>query len=435
MGPAMPTPPMPSLRFTVDPRHRCREKILAEDRLLPVPKNVSEALALAAKLTPTFGARALEAERDCRVPAESLSELHAAALFRLLQPARIGGAELDIGALVEVSAELARGCASTAWVFANLASHHWMLGMWPPSAQDEVWGDDPDALVGAALIFPSGRATRVAGGYQLSGTWGYTSGIDACQWVILGAIVADAGDGTDAFANTPGEYRLFLLPKSDYQIHDTWQVVGLAGSGSNEIAVAAALVPVHRTLALADASGGATPGSVVNPGPLYRIPLLPTFGYVVAGVALGIAQGALDLFAVENRQRLASYSGRMLTDYASVQARVAEAGACVDAARRVLLANCADIMADAACNKPPSLLEKARLRRDAAFAAQLARRAVDLLFDASGGAVLFLVHPAQRAMRDIRAACAHIALNWDAAASLYGRVALGHSADLPPYER
>jgi len=396
----------------------------------------TEALARAARLRPAFAERALETEQARRLPELTLRELHASGLFRLLQPSRVGGGELGIAALVEVSAELARGCAATAWVVANLASHHWMLGMWPEAAQDEVWGEGGsdaggNALIGSALIFPAGRAMPVAGGYTLSGRWGFSSGIDDCDWVMLGAIVA--GEGMDPFADTAGEYRLFLLPKRDFQVKDTWQVVGLCGSGSNEVGVVKTHVPQQRTLPLAAVQGGASPGTGVNPGPLYRIPVLPTFGYVVAGVALGIAQGALDLFERENR--LTSYSGRMLADFGSVHARVAEAGASIDAARRILLGNCADIMADAAREAPPSLLEKVRLRRDVAFAAQLARRAVDLLFDASGGAALFLAHPAQRALRDIRAACAHIALNWDAAASTYGRVALGHSADLPPYER
>lgn len=395
----------------------------------------AEALARAARLRPALAARALETETARRLPAAGLRELHESGLFRLLQPARVGGAELEIGALVEVSAELARACAATAWVLANLASHHWMLGMWPQSAQDEVWRQNADALIGAALIFPAGRALPCPGGYQLSGCWGFCSGIDACDWVMLGAIVGDTEEGTDAFVNAGGEYRLFLLPKSDYQVKDTWQAIGLCGSGSNEVSVAKVLVPEHRTLPLVCTQGGPTPGAAANPGPLYRIPLLPTFGYVVAGVALGIAQGALDLFALGNSHRLASYSGRTLADFPSVQARVAEAGACIDAARRILLGNCSNIMADAAQDERPTLLEKARLRRDAAFAAQLARRAVDLLFDASGGAALYLAHPAQRALRDIRAVCAHIALNWDAAASTYGRVALGHGADLPPYER
>ena len=399
---------------------------------MTAPRDAAAALASAAALRAVLAERALETENARRVPELSLRELHAAGLFRLLQPARVGGAELEIAALVEVSAELARGCAATAWVVANLASHHWMLGMWPEAAQQEVWqGSGADALIGAALIFPAGRAVPTAGGYQLSGRWGYSSGIDDCDWVILGAIVA--AEGTEPFADTAGEYRLFLLPRRDYQVKDTWQVLGLCGSGSNEVGVSNIHVPQNRTLPLAAVQGGNTPGTAVNPGPLYRIPILPTFGYVVAGVALGIAQGALDLFAHDNR--LASYSGRMLADYGSVQNRVAEAGACIDAARRILIGNCADIMVDAGEEGPPSLLEKARLRRDVAFAAQLARRAVDLLFDASGGAALFLSHPAQRALRDIRAACAHIALNWDAAASIYGRVALGHSADLPPYER
>lgn len=401
---------------------------------MPPPIDSAEALARATVLRPVLAGRALETENARRVPQVSLKELHASGLFRLLQPARVGGAELEIAALVEVSAELARGCAATAWVVANLASHHWMLGMWPETAQEEVWGGShgsADALIGSALIFPAGRAVPTAGGYQLSGRWGFSSGIDDCDWVMLGAIVAAEESG--ALAEPAGEYRLFLLPRRDYQVRDTWQVVGLCGSGSNEVNVAGVHVPSSRTLPLAAVRGGATPGTKVNPGPLYRIPILPTFGYVVAGVALGIAQGALDLFARDNR--LASYSGRMLADYGSVQNRVAEASASIDAARRILVGNCADIMVDAAQEEPPSLLEKARLRRDVAFAAQLARRAVDLLFDASGGGALFLTHPAQRALRDSRAACAHIALNWDAAASIYGRVVLGHSADLPPYER
>lgn len=401
---------------------------------MSVPRNRTEAVARAAALRPALAARALATENARCLPAVSLTELHEAGLFRLLQPARVGGAELGIGALVDVSAELARACAASAWVLANLASHHWMLGMWPEAAQDEVWGQDADALISAALIFPAGRASPCPGGYQLSGRWGFCSGIDACDWVMVGAIVGDVSEEMDALANA-GEYRLFLLPKSDCQVRDTWQVIGLCGSGSNEASVTSVRVPEYRTLPLACAQGGATPGSPANPGPLYRIPLLPTFGYVVAGVALGIAQGALDLFAIGNRKRLASYSGRMLSDFPSVQARVAEAGACIDAARRVLEGNCADIMTDAAREEPPNLLEKARLRRDAAFAARLAKRAVDLLFDASGGAALYLAHPAQRALRDIRAVCAHIALNWDAAAATYGGVALGHGADLPPYER
>ncbi len=404
---------------------------------MPACPTIAEAVARAAALRPGLAARATATEAARRLPDTTIAELHAAGLFRLLQPARVGGAELPIGALVEVSAELARTCASTAWVLANLASHHWMLGMWPQGAQDDVWGtagEKADALIGASLIFPAGRALPSEGGYTLSGCWGFASGIDDCEWVMLGAIVAD---GEDEYEYAPGgelgEYRLFLLPRSDFTVRDTWHAAGLCGSGSNEVKVVAAQVPARRSLSLAATRGGMTSG---GRAPLYRIPLLPTFGYVIAGVTLGIAQGALDLFVGDNNcGRLTSYSGRVMADYPAVQARVAEASANIDAARRILLGNCVDIMTAAAGANAPVLLEKVRLRRDAAFAAQLCRRALDLLFDACGGSALYLTHPAQRQLRDMRATCAHITLNWDAAASLYGRVAVGLGADLPPYER
>jgi 3-hydroxy-9,10-secoandrosta-1,3,5(10)-triene-9,17-dione monooxygenase len=385
--------------------------------------NRDEALARARAIAPRLSARANEAQELRHLPDATVRDLHDAGLFRILQPARIGGAELDFGALVEVSSELARGCASTGWVFGYLASHHWMLGMWPREAQDEVWKQSADTLIAASLIFPGGRAVPVEGGYRLTGRWGFCSGADLCDWNILGGIVAgDPAD--DAF-----EYRMFMLPKSDYRIVDKWHTAGLAATGSREIETADAFVPAHRTLAVRDTKGGATPGSETNPGTLYRIPVLATFGYVVAGVPLGIAQGALEMFTGETRSRLASYSGRKLADFGTVQSKVAEAGALTDAARRILLGNCAELMQQVARGQAPDIRFRVRMRRDGAFAARLCRGAVDLLHVASGGAAMFLGHPMQRAFADMHAASTHIALSWDAIAVTAGRVAMGYSAD------
>jgi 3-hydroxy-9,10-secoandrosta-1,3,5(10)-triene-9,17-dione monooxygenase len=387
-----------------------------------------QSVACARALAPVLAARALETEARRALPVANLEALHRTGLFRLLQPARVGGLELDFGVVLEASRALATGCASTAWVYANLASHHWMLGMWPGEAQDEVWGPNPAALIGASLIFPAGRAQLTAGGYRLRGRWGFASGIDVCEWVMLGATV-EAGVADE------GEYRLFLLPRGDFGINDTWFVSGLAGTGSKEVQVDGVFVPERRTLALRDTRGEATPGSAVNPGPLYRIPLMTTLGHIVAGVPLGVAEAALEAITREGRSRLAAHSGRNVADYEAVQVKIAEASAHIECARRTLAEGCAEIMSRARSNQPPDLLEKARLRRDCAYAARLACAAVDQVFQASGGSALFIHHPVQRAFRDVHAACAHIALNWDAAASLYGRVALGHTGDLPPFER
>lgn len=398
----------------------------------------AEALACAVRLRPFLQERAAQTEEQRRLPVQTWTELQQCGLLRLLQPARVGGAELPLTALVSVTAELARGCAATAWVVANLASHHWMLGMWPRAAQDAVWGaagEWANRRVAASLIFPAGRARPTASGYRLSGRWAYASGIDDSDWVMLGAIVCSDDDGVSAeagYLGKTGEYRLFLLEKNQYQVRDTWRSMGLCGSGSNEIEVREADIPALLSLPLSATQGAA---ELFAAEALYTLPLLPAFGYVIAAVALGIAQGALDLFMGENSDRLASYSGRLMTDYPTVHLRVAEAAAHIDAARRVLLGNCTDLQHQAAVGQNWTLLEKMRLRRDAAFAARLCSNALDQLFVACGGAALYLTHPAQRALRDMRATCAHISLNWDAAATLYGRVAVGHGADLPPYER
>jgi 3-hydroxy-9,10-secoandrosta-1,3,5(10)-triene-9,17-dione monooxygenase len=384
-----------------------------------------QALAKARAIAPALAAREQEAQALRHLPEATIRDLHESGLFRILQPRRVGGVELDFGSLVEVCAELARGSASTGWVYGYLASHHWMLGMWPREAQDDVWGKSAataDALIAASLIFPGGRATAVGGGYQLSGRWGFCSGVDFCGWNILGGIVAgDPAD--DAF-----EYRMFLLPKSDFRIIDKWHTAGLVATGSREIEASGVFVPAHRTLAVRDTKGGPTPGSAVNPGPLYRIPVLATFGYVIAGVPLGIAQAALDIFTAADRNRLASYSGRKLADFATVQVRVAEAGALTDTARRILTGNCGELMA-LVKNGAPDIATRVRMRRDAAFAATLCRRAVDVLHEASGGAAMFLAHPMQQAFADMHAASTHIALSWDAIAATAGRVAMGFPAD------
>ena len=187
-----------------------------------------ELLAAAEALVPVLRERAGRAEELRRLPDETIADLHHTGLFRILQPGRVGGSELPFRSIVELVAVIGRGCGSTAWVLANLAAHHWLLGMWSPEAQDEIWGESRDNLIGSALIFPRGRARRVNGGYRLTGRWPFSSGIDAAAWNLFGAIVHDEEAGTS-------EPRLFLVPASDYTIIDTWHVIGLAGTGSKEI--------------------------------------------------------------------------------------------------------------------------------------------------------------------------------------------------------
>ena len=161
-------------------------------------------IAKARSLVPQLRERAARTEELRHLPPETERDLHDAGLFRMLQPKRVGGAELDYVALIDCAELISRADASVAWNLANLASHHWMLGMFAQRAQDLVWGTDPDVLIASSFIFPAGRASRVEGGYRLRGSWPFSSGVGSCAWNMLASVVSsdDEADGI--------EYRIFL---------------------------------------------------------------------------------------------------------------------------------------------------------------------------------------------------------------------------------
>lgn len=376
-------------------------------------------VARARALAPALRERAARTEELRRLPPETERDLHDSGLFRILQPKRVGGSELDYVALVDCADALGHGDASVSWNFANLASHHWMLGMFAPEAQSAVWDENPDTLIASSFVFPAGRARKARGGYLLSGHWPFSSGVEACGWNMLASVVAsdDEADGV--------EYRLFLLNRRDYSIDDTWNAAGLRGTGSNDVRVTDAFVPEHMTVAVSDLAGGATPGSVVNPNALYMLPVFSLFPYVLSGVGLGNAQACLDDYVEIARHRASTYNRAKLGDLQSTQIKIAEASAKIDAARLIMRTNCVDVLAEIRRGDIPSIAAKTKLRRDGAFAVNLCTEAVSLLFAASGARSLFTSGALQRQFRDAHAVNAHLAFNFDAAGTNYGRVALG----------
>ncbi|WP_420869919.1 acyl-CoA dehydrogenase family protein [Bradyrhizobium septentrionale] len=376
-------------------------------------------VARARALVPALRERAQRTEELRRLPPETERDLHDHGLFRILQPKRVGGSELDYVALVDCADALGQGDASVSWNFANLASHHWMLGMFAPEAQSAVWGKDPDTLIASSFVFPAGRARKTSGGYVLNGHWPFSSGVEACGWNMLASVVAsdDEADGV--------EYRLFLLNRRDYCIDDTWNAAGLRGTGSNDVRVTDAFVPEHMTVAVSDLAGGATPGSVVNPNALYMLPVFSLFPYVLSGVGLGNAQACLDDYVEIARHRASTYNRAKIGDLQSTQIKIAEASAKIDAARLIMRTNSVEVLAEVRRGDIPSIAAKTKLRRDGAFAVNLCTEAVSLLFAASGARSLFTSGALQRQFRDAHAVNSHLAFNFDAAGTNYGRVALG----------
>jgi 3-hydroxy-9,10-secoandrosta-1,3,5(10)-triene-9,17-dione monooxygenase len=376
-------------------------------------------IASARALLPQLRDRAARTEELRHLPPETERDLHDAGLFRMLQPKRIGGAELDYVALIDCAELLGQADASVAWNLANLASHHWMLAMFQQKAQDLVWDRDPDALIASSFIFPAGRARKVEGGYRLHGSWPFSSGVASCEWNMLASVVSsdDEADGI--------EYRIFLLPKGDYNILDTWNVAGLRGTGSSDVEVRDAFVADHMTVAVGDLAGGSTPGSKVNPNPLYALPVFSLFPYVLSGVALGNAQACLDDYKEVARHRISTYNRAKLSDFQSTQIKIAEASAKIDAARLIMRCACIEAMEDARRRHVPDMATKTRYRRDGAFSVNLCTDAVSMLFAASGARGLFTTGALQRQFRDAHAINSHLAFNFDTAGTNYGRVALG----------
>jgi 3-hydroxy-9,10-secoandrosta-1,3,5(10)-triene-9,17-dione monooxygenase len=385
--------------------------------------DLQELVSRAHALVSSLRERAAETEKLRRVPDATIADLHRSGLFRLFQPARYGGVEAPVRAFVEIGAMLGRGCGSTSWVLNNLVAHNWMLGYWPEAAQDDVWKANPDAVIGSAFVFPAGRAEKASGGYKLSGRWPFSSGIDASDWAMLAATI-DEGGGKK-------QPSFFLVPRADWTTIDTWHVMGLAGTGSKDVACDAVFVPEHRVIAAKLGKGAPHPGSAVNPGPLYNLAWYALFGFVNGATALGIAQGAVDEFTAATRARVATNSGRSIADFATTQIRLAEAATLTAAAERLMLKDCDEAMVVAASGRQANNEEKARWRRDGAFAVRLTVRAIDILFTGAGGSAVAETHPLQRALRDAHAAQGHIGLNWDLNGTLYGRVALGLDPDFP----
>ena len=383
-----------------------------------------EAMSRARALVPALRERADRAEAAREMSKETLDDLHRAGLLRFHQPRRWGGMELDFVSLFDIPAEIGRGCASTAWNVANLGVHHWMLALYDERAQDEVWGDNPDALIASGIAYPQGRGRRVDGGFVITGFWNFSSGVDAADWNMLAVTVRDGERVID--------HRMCLVPRSDYEIVDDWHVLGMRSTGSKSVRAADVFVPEHRALSMYLARGGDEfPGARVNPNPLYRVPLSALGSHCLSAAGVGNAQAALELTIEAIRERSTSYTAMRMRDFQAVQLRVAAAGAKVDAARLVIRTDCLEAQRIAGEHRAPTVEEKLRFKRNVAYAMGLCTEAVDALHALAGANGIYDRYPIQRLFRDQHALTGHIGFSWDAQGAPWALVALGGDFSSP----
>jgi alkylation response protein AidB-like acyl-CoA dehydrogenase len=397
----------------------------APGRSSPVPGAplLKSIVSAASDLVPILRERAQATEAARRVSSEIIQNFRQAGIFKLMQPARYGGYEYGFTAFIDVISELGRGCTSSAWCCAIGSIHQWLIAGFPEQAQDDVWKSNPDAFACVSYA-PTGTTQAVDGGYLINGRWQYVSNADNSEWIIVGAQLPSAEK------DAPAEPGFLLVPRSEWLIEDNWHVAGQAGTGSKTISIETpTFVPGHRKLTIAQAGSGAPPGTSVNANRIYRIPFLSALPVCLVSPLLGTALGAVEEFinlcGVRVTRGAVGGGGNRLSEFFPVQSKLAEASGLADAARLLITRDTAEVERITMQGLPLSVDQRIRNRRDHAFAARLARDAVDTLFSAVGGAGLALDQPIQRMWRDSNAIVRHITLNWDAVSSMVGQHLLG----------
>jgi alkylation response protein AidB-like acyl-CoA dehydrogenase len=378
-------------------------------------------VATAEALQPLLRENAAAADRDRRVPEPVIEALAAAGLFKLTVPKRYGGHEADVRTIIDVAATLAEGCGSTAWVVTLINTVGIAVGMLSEEAQDEVFGADPEARV-AGVFAPRGQSRREEGGFRVSGEWYYGSGSLHADWVMVGfPLVDESGETVD--------FGLGLIPRSDYEIKDTWHVVGMRGSGSNAIIANDVLIPDHRILPVGGAINGQFPTEFTDEA-LYHSAFHPAFTLVLTGAQLGMGRAALKhVVNLADKRTIANTIYTQQRDSVGFQLQIADAAALIDTAHLHVYRAADDIDEAARRGENPGYRLRARLRSDAARAATCVKDALDLIITAHGAGSFAESSPVQRWWRDSNIALRHGTLVPPASREIYGKALLGFSLD------
>jgi len=382
---------------------------------IPTPQEVVQK---ARALQPALRERARQAQLDRKISDATVQEMQAAGLFRVLQPKRWGGYEMDPQVFFDVQFALAEACMSTAWIYGVIAVHNWQIALFDLRAQEEAWKDDTSVLI-ASSYMPVGKVERVEGGFKFSGRWSFSSGCDHCQWVFLGGVVPPDAD------NPTPDYRTFMVPRRDFEIIDNWYTFGLQGTGSKDVVVKDAFVPEYRTLSSFASFKGENPGPDSHTIPLYQIPFGQIFPRAVSAGAIGALQGAIHAYRDIASKRIGSNSGSKTAEDPHAQMAVAHAQAVVDKLYLKLSANFERLMADARRGETTDINVRIQYRYESAAVPEECLNAALELQKMCGGRAIFIDAPLQRFVLDILAGRAHVANNPYTFGKNYGGVQLG----------
>lgn len=349
-----------------------------------------------------IAATAVSSEKLGKLDDRAVQVLRETGVIKMLQPAKYGGAEAHPADFADVVMKVASFDGSAGWVAGIVGVHPWEMAMADPKVQEEIWGEDHDVWI-ASPYAPMGVLKPVDGGYIFNGHWQFSSGTDHCDWIFLGAFMGDE-DGNRL--HPPMNYHV-ILPRSDYEIvEDSWDVVGLRGTGSKDIIVKDAFVPSYRVIPFSSMLDGSAPKDAGLENPTYHVPFTTAFPLGITSAVIGICEGALAHHMAYQRKRV-QITGTKVKDDPYVLSAISDAAAEIHASRVTMLDNVSRMYDKVAAGKQISFGERALSRRTQVSAAWRAVRAMNEIVTRSGGNGLRMDNPIQRFWRDAHMGMVH----------------------------
>ena len=364
------------------------------------------------KLVPLVREKAREAELARRPLDEVIDAVRASGLYSMMVPREYGGHEADLDTFFEVTLTLSRADASTGWLTAFYIEHnYWALGF-PAPVVDELFAERPYILAPVSLNASGGGATRVDGGYCLNGQWSWGTCIVHSDWVMPVGMVE---------GEPP---RLFLLPREQVELVDTWFVAGMSGTGSLDYRIDDVFVPDTHAIPMGSFFGGPGSSPLSYEAPIFQTPLAPILGFAAGLPILGAAQGALEEWAAQTKTKIEQKVGRL-------GGPVVEDGKPAVAARAALTIEAAELIFREVLRDVMKQRYAASMETRAGWMVRLShgvfmvRDAMADLLSVTGASGGRLDSPIQRAMRDIQIASNHIFFDREARYADYGRLLTG----------
>ncbi|WP_086481586.1 p-hydroxyphenylacetate 3-hydroxylase oxygenase component [Oceanospirillum sanctuarii] len=372
------------------------------------------------EILPAIRANASKAEELRQVPQENIDMLHGIGLNRAFLPKAYGGLEISLPEFTDCIAALAGACCSTAWAYSLLCTHNHQMAMFNKEAQEEFWGENPDA-VASSSIAPFGKYEETEGGIIFTGDMKWSSGVDHADWIIV---------GLNRIVNDEKVYSFAVIPRSQFSIIDDWYSVGMQGSGTKTARIEGVFVPEHRIQAAGDMMEGRHAGRELYPdSKIFHTPYRPYFASGFASMSLGVAERMIEVYKDLTKNRVRAYTGAKVDGSVPPMLRIAESYQQVCAARAFMEKTWNEHKEYGERHEYPDRYTLAHWRTNQAYAVKMCVEAVNRLWAVMGASNWYEDREAQRLWRESNMTAAHAYTDYDVCAQIIGRELLGLEPD------